>query len=91
MDYWEIKGLVAEALAEVRWGFLGISPAHLKLRKITPKSGFCWSIGFWFKSYGPDIELRHTNIRSRKSIREFLIKSIEEKVPDWIKIVDSRT
>lgn len=91
MDYWDVKSLVIEALSDIRWGFLGISPGHLKLRRITEKGNSAWTVGLWFKSYGPDIEIRHTDVRSRQWIREFLVKCIEEKVPDWVKIVDSRS
>ncbi len=86
----EFKELVRDAMTEVSFFSFRVRPGFLKLRQVFKKNDYTWIVGFWAKSYGPEIEIIQTSGSTPRSLRAMVVSGIEENLRQWIKIADDR-
>ena len=90
IDESEFKDLVREAMTEVSFFSYRVRPGFLKLRQVFKKNDYTWVVGFWAKSYGPELEIFQTPAATPRNLRAAIVCGIEENLRQWIKIANDR-
>lgn len=90
MDETDLRHLVEEALSEVSFVRHRVKPSAFRIRRIFRKNDYTWLVGFWLKSYAPEIEVIETPGSTPTSIRAAIASAVEERLGKWNQIAEDR-